>query len=185
MKGRGDRLAAGLAERELALILITDLVNVSYLTGFGGTNGVCICGPDTRLFITDFRYTERAEAEVEGWEVLTLADDWLGGIAARLSGRVGFEDDRMRVRTLRQLEEKLPEGVELVPAGGAVDPADAFEPAPVPVVLGPAAVVVAAAPAVDEAGEPADPRAPAAVVVGMVGTVPDTVTTPSPMTEKS
>jgi Xaa-Pro aminopeptidase len=121
MRGRGDRLAASLAERELDLLLVTDLVNVSYLTGFGGTNGVCVCGPQTRLFLTDFRYTERAAAEVEGWEVVTLADEWLGGIAARLSGRVGFEDDRMRVRTLRQLEEKLPEGAELVAAGGAVE----------------------------------------------------------------
>jgi Xaa-Pro aminopeptidase len=121
MKGRGDRLAAGLGERGLDLLLVADLVNVSYLTGFGGTNGVCVCGAETRLFFTDFRYTERSAAEVEGWEVVTLADDWLGGIAARLHGRVGFEDDRLRVRTLRQLGEKLPEGVELIAAGGAVE----------------------------------------------------------------
>jgi Xaa-Pro aminopeptidase len=121
MKGRGDRLAAGLAARELDLLLVTELLNVRYLTGFGGTNGVCLCGEETRLFFTDFRYAERAAAEVEGWEVVTLEDDWLGGIAARLSDRVGFEDDRMRVRTLRRLEEKLPEGVELAAAGGAVE----------------------------------------------------------------
>jgi Xaa-Pro aminopeptidase len=121
MRGRGDRLAAGLAERELDLMLVTELVNVSYLTGFGGTNGACVCGPETRLFLTDFRYTERAEAEVEGWEVATVRDDWLGGIAAHLGGRVGFEDDRMPVRTLERLRAKLPEGVEPVAAGGAVE----------------------------------------------------------------
>lgn len=121
MRGRGERLAAGLAERELDLMLVTDLVNVRYLTGFGGTNGACVCGRGTRLFLTDFRYTERAAAEVEGWKVETIADDWLGGIAARLAGRTGFEDDRMPVRTLRRLGEKLPEGAELVPAGGGVE----------------------------------------------------------------
>ncbi len=98
MRGRGDRLAAALAERELDLILVTDLVNVRYLTGFTGTNGACVCGPDVRLFLTDFRYTERAAAEVEGWETVTVTDDWLGGIAERLSGRVGFEDAQMSVR---------------------------------------------------------------------------------------
>jgi len=121
MRGRGDRLAAGLGERELDLMLVTELVNVSYLTGFGGTNGACVCGPDTRLFLTDFRYTERATAEVEGWEVVTIADDWLGGIAERLAGKVGFEDDRVSVRLLEKLKGKLGEGAELVAAGGAVE----------------------------------------------------------------
>ena len=121
MRGRGDRLAAGLAEREIDLMLVTELVNVRYLTGFGGTNGACVCGPEIRLFLTDFRYTERAEAEVEGWEVTTVRDDWLGGIAERLSGRFGFEDDHMSVRLLERLRGKLAEGVEPVAAGGAVE----------------------------------------------------------------
>jgi Xaa-Pro aminopeptidase len=121
MEARGDRLAALVAERELDCLLVTDLVNVRYLTGFGGTNGACICGPGARVFLTDFRYTERAEAEVEGWEVITVADDWLGGIAERLTGRSGFEDHQMSVRTLKKLEEKLPEGVELEGAGGTVE----------------------------------------------------------------
>jgi Xaa-Pro aminopeptidase len=120
MRGRGDRLEALLGERQLDRFLVTELTNVRYLTGFTGTNGVCICGPGVRLFLTDFRYTERAAAEVEGWETLTIADDWLGGIAARLEGRVGFEDDQMAVRTLERLRAKLAEGVEAVPAGGLV-----------------------------------------------------------------
>ncbi len=121
MRGRGDRLESLLGERELDRFLVTELTNVRYLTGFTGTNGVCICGPGVRLFLTDFRYTERAAAEVEGWETLTIADDWLGGIAARLEGKVGFEDDHMAVRTLDRLKAKLAEGVEAVPAGGTVE----------------------------------------------------------------
>ena len=118
---RGDRLAGLVAERELDLAVITHLVNVRYLTGFSGTNGACVCGGDTRLFFTDFRYTERADAEVEGWEVIVVEEDWLGGIAARLSGRTGFEDEHLSVRAMRRLEEKLPDGVELVAAGGDVE----------------------------------------------------------------
>ncbi len=121
MRERGDRLAAGLAERELDLLLVTELTNVRYLTGFTGSNGACVCGPETRLFITDFRYTERSAAEVEGWETVTLADDWLGGLAEHLSGRVGFEDDHVSVRLLERLREKLAEGVEPVAAGGMVE----------------------------------------------------------------
>jgi Xaa-Pro aminopeptidase len=121
MESRGDRLAALVAERDLDCFLVTDLVNVRYLTGFGGTNGACVCGSDVRVFLTDFRYTERAEAEVEGWEVVTVIDDWLGGIGERLLGRAGYEDHRMAVRTMRKLEEKLPQGVALEGAGGLVE----------------------------------------------------------------
>jgi Xaa-Pro aminopeptidase len=121
MRGRGDRLEKLLAEGELDRMLVTDLVNVRYLTGFTGSNGACVCGPGLRLFFTDFRYTERAAAEVEGWEPITVEGDWLGSIAERLEGRVGFEDDHMAVRVLGKLKEKLADGVEAVPAGGSVE----------------------------------------------------------------
>jgi Xaa-Pro aminopeptidase len=121
MRGRGDRLERLLAERELDRMLVTDLTNVRYLTGFTGTNGACVCGPGVRLFLTDFRYTERAAAEVEGWETVTISADWLKGIAERLEGRVGFEDDHMSVRLLEKLKEKLADGTEMVPAAGRVE----------------------------------------------------------------
>jgi Xaa-Pro aminopeptidase len=121
MRGRGDRLEALLAERELERMLVTDLTNVRYLTGFTGSNGACVCGPGIRLFFTDFRYTERAATEVEGWEAVTVGGDWLGAIAEQLEGKTGFEDDHMVVRVLEKLREKLPEGIEPVPAGGTVE----------------------------------------------------------------
>jgi Xaa-Pro aminopeptidase len=121
MRGRGERLERVLGERGLDRMLVTDLTNVRYLTGFTGTNGACICGPSLRLFFTDFRYTERAEEEVEGWEPITVEGDWLASIAERLEGKVGFEDDQMSVRTLEKLKEKLGEGAEAVPAGGSVE----------------------------------------------------------------
>ena len=121
MRGRGDRLEAVLAEKGLDRMLVTDLTNVRYLTGFSGTNGAAICGPGIRIFLTDFRYTERAAAEVSEWECVTLTGDWLGGIGERLTGKVGFEDDHVSVRSLTKLEEKLPDGVEAVAAGGAVE----------------------------------------------------------------
>jgi Xaa-Pro aminopeptidase len=121
MRGRGDRLEAALGERGLDLMLVTDLTNVRYLTGFTGTNGAAICGPGVRVFLTDFRYTERAAAEVPEWETITVTGDWLDGIAEHLAGKVGFEDDHVTVRSFAKLEEKLPEGVEAVAAGGTVE----------------------------------------------------------------
>jgi Xaa-Pro aminopeptidase len=118
---RADRLVELLRERELDRLLVTNLVNVRYLSGFTGTNGLCVVGPDQRVFLTDFRYVERAQAEVPDFDRLRGKQDLLGDAAERLSGRVGFEDQHMSVRQHKRLAEMLPDGVELVPAGGLVE----------------------------------------------------------------
>jgi Xaa-Pro aminopeptidase len=119
--GRGARLAELVGARELDLLLVSDLTNVRYLTGFTGTNGACLVGAE-RAFFTDFRYPERAQNEVgEGWERPKAERELLPGIARRVKGRVGFEDARLSVRQLGKLREAVPRGVELVPAGDLVE----------------------------------------------------------------
>jgi Xaa-Pro aminopeptidase len=115
---RADRLAKLVSEEGLERLLVTNLVNVRYLTGFSGTNGACIVGPSDRAFLTDFRYIERAASEIGGWELVAVSVEWATGLAERLNGRCGFEDQHVSVRMLRELTENASEGAELVPAGG-------------------------------------------------------------------
>jgi Xaa-Pro aminopeptidase len=118
---RADRLAERIAERELDSLLVTNLVNVRYLSGFTGTNGLCVVGAQERLFLTDFRYVERAKIEVPDFERVRGKQDLLGEAAERLKGRVGFEDQHMTVRQHKRLQELVGEDVELVAAGGLVE----------------------------------------------------------------
>jgi Xaa-Pro aminopeptidase len=119
---RGERLAKQIAERELDQLLVSDLTNVRYLTGFKGTNGACLVGGDELIFFTDFRYTERAEREVgPEWERPEAERELIPQIVGRMSGRVGFEDAHLSVRQLARLEAAAEEGVELVPAGDMVE----------------------------------------------------------------
>ncbi len=118
---RADKLVERMRERELDSLLVTNLMNVRYLSGFTGTNGLCVVTPDERLFFTDFRYVERAESEVPDFERLRGRQDLLADAAERLSGRVGFEDQHMSVRTHERLRGILGERVELVAAGGLVE----------------------------------------------------------------
>ena len=118
---RADRVAKLVAEQGLERMLITNLVNVRYLTGFTGSNGACICGPGDRAFLTDFRYIERAASEIGGWELVAVSVEWTTGLAERLAGHCGFEDQDLSVRALRELTEKAPEGAELEPAGGLTE----------------------------------------------------------------
>ncbi len=65
---RLERLAEEIAERELDSLLVTNLVNVRYLTGFTGTSGACVVTPSRRIFLTDFRYVEQAAEQVPDFE---------------------------------------------------------------------------------------------------------------------
>jgi Xaa-Pro aminopeptidase len=119
---RGARLAELVAEKELDQLFVSDLVNVRYLTGFTGTNGACLVGADELIFFTDFRYTERAKDEVAPeWERPETERELVPQIAARMSGRVGFEDAKLSVRQLARLEAAIGDDVGLVPAGDLVE----------------------------------------------------------------
>jgi Xaa-Pro aminopeptidase len=120
IEARTDRLLGLLEERELDCLLVTDLVNVRYLTGFTGTSGACIVTRDERLFATDFRYVEQGSEQVRGFELVKAGRDVLGDLAGRLRGRTGFDDAHMSVASHRSLAEKA-SGVELVGAGGLVE----------------------------------------------------------------
>jgi Xaa-Pro aminopeptidase len=127
MSERADRLAARAAERDLGLLLVTDLVNVRWLTGFTGSNGAALVGAGEngeRRFVTDFRYLTQSAEELDAeWE-REIAQELIPRLAERLPDealRVGFDDATMTVRDHARLAELAPAGVELVPAGGLVE----------------------------------------------------------------
>jgi Xaa-Pro aminopeptidase len=92
------------------------------LTGFSGTSGLAIVGSGERIFLTDFRYTARAERELPpDFERVTAEGELLASAAERLHGRVGYDDSHTSVRILRKLEDLVAAGVELVAAGGLVE----------------------------------------------------------------
>jgi Xaa-Pro aminopeptidase len=118
---RADRVAEAL---EVDALLITGLVNLRYVTGFTGSNGMAVVGRDIRRFITDFRYVEQAAAEVEGFDREQgpqAFDEALKGGWPDGSFRLGFDDQDVSVRRHARLRELLPERVELVAAGGVVE----------------------------------------------------------------
>jgi Xaa-Pro aminopeptidase len=118
---RADRLEALVREDGLDALVVSNLVNVRYLTGYTGTNGVCVVGEGRRVFLTDFRYVTQAAREVDGFDVEQGRQDLLEDAARHLSGRIGFEDFTMTVRQHERLRGFVPDGVELVPAGRRVE----------------------------------------------------------------
>lgn len=113
---RADRVEARL--EDVDALLVTDMVNLRYLTGFTGTNGLAVIGAGQRRFVTDSRYTRRAREEVTGFEVEEAPTEFLQALEG-LEGRIGFEDHKVSVRQFEKLEAII--AGELVAAGGLVE----------------------------------------------------------------
>jgi Xaa-Pro aminopeptidase len=129
MTDRAERLVDELDElgegAGADLMLVTSLVNVRYLTGFTGSNGAALIGPDTRVFFTDFRYQEQSAVEVDASfqrriEKLELLD-LLAEVLPPGELRLAFEDGAMTVRANARLRDLLDERITLVAAGDPVE----------------------------------------------------------------
>lgn len=133
---RANRLAAVVADEGLDQLIVGDLVRpgdsgpdfgagIRWLTGFTGTSGIAIVGPERRVFITDFRYVERAAEEVDDAFDRAIAKSRLmPELAAHLAGRVGYDDAITSVANLHKLESELESRdgeVELVAVSGIVE----------------------------------------------------------------
>ncbi len=123
MSARAERVDAELRERELDALIVASPVNLRWLTGFTGSNGLAVVGPGVRRFLTDFRYLAQARGEVaEEWGQAEIASDLLArAVEGGLPARVGFEDDHVTVKQRARLGEAVGDDVELVPAGGVVE----------------------------------------------------------------
>lgn len=135
---RAERVVEALRGRELDAVIVTNLVNIRWLTGFTGTNAVVVVtATGERIFLTDFRYVERAQLEVSDFDQRRGGRDLLADAAATLTGRVGFEDDHLAVRAWRRLEEAVGSDVELAGTGRMLEGLRAVkEPAEVACIRG-------------------------------------------------
>jgi Xaa-Pro aminopeptidase len=108
-----------LSERLDAPLLVTNLTNVFYLTGFDSSNAALLVQPrgGGATLYTDFRYAESARA-VPGVDAQITKRAIMSDIGSKLKGRVQFEAD-----VLPYLEwERLSAGrAKLVATHGLVD----------------------------------------------------------------
>jgi Xaa-Pro aminopeptidase len=84
-----------LGERLDASLLITNLTNIFYLTGFEASNAALYVEPGgAATLYTDFRYAESAR-DVAGVELEVTKRALLADLAGRLKGKVQFEADAL------------------------------------------------------------------------------------------
>ncbi|MBI5101829.1 MAG: aminopeptidase P family protein [Nitrospirae bacterium] len=86
---RLQAITAALPAKGVDGILISNITNVRYLSGFTGSSGFLIITPKERYFITDFRYQQQAEREAEGFEI-SIVNDEVSGFLVRKAQAAGI-----------------------------------------------------------------------------------------------
>ena len=121
---RIERLHAALEGAGVDALLVTNLTNVRYLTGFSGSNGQVLLTSSAALFFTDPRYEARAGDLVQGAEVVIYPSKLTDALVPRLEhaavSRLGIEGSTMTLSERDSLKRRLSK-VELVPTEGMVE----------------------------------------------------------------
>jgi Xaa-Pro aminopeptidase len=123
---RRDRLRERLAAANLEAFLVTDLVNVRYLSGFTGSNAalLVLADDETPVLATDGRYrTQAAHQAPDAQTVIERAcgPHLVGRAAEGGVRRLGFESHVVTVDAFAALTRAAEDRCELVRAGGTVE----------------------------------------------------------------
>lgn len=129
---RIGRLRGSLDDAGCQALLVTELANIRYLTGFTGSAALLLVLPDEALFVSDGRYGEQAAAQIEAAGVdarieigaaQSQRDAVVGAVqeAKPALDRLGLEAASVTWADQRRWSVDWFAGYELVPTEGVVE----------------------------------------------------------------
>jgi Xaa-Pro aminopeptidase len=126
---RVDRLRAALEAAECDALVVSNLTNVRYLTGFTGSAGLVLVTGDQLLFVSDGRYRDQSAAELAAAgvdariEIVAADPDAVVADAAAAAGitRLGMEAQSVTWAQQRRWAGELFASGELVATLGVVE----------------------------------------------------------------
>ena len=109
---RQQDLRKVLDERGLDGMLITNLTNIRYISGFTGSAASCLITPEGQYFITDGRYIEQSKAQVKGFERFINMNSHLSQIKDNNLNpngfKLAFEGDHMSYALYENMISEFP-----------------------------------------------------------------------------
>jgi Xaa-Pro aminopeptidase len=123
VSGRIKHLRAALKEQSLDALIITDPVDVTYLTGFGGEDSVLIVTATRKVLVTDTRFIVQIKHECPGLPMHIRKGkitDAVGEAIRRLKKSprkkmaLGIEADHVTVSQLRAYRKNIGKGLKQV-----------------------------------------------------------------------
>jgi Xaa-Pro aminopeptidase len=113
-----------LEKARLDALVVSHLPHIRYLTGFSGSNGLCVVSRNRQFVLTDNRYRDQIRDEVEGFRIHIARANIFE--AAQKHGvlkgarRVGFEAQHISVSAFRTLQKLFPK-ISFVPTHSVVE----------------------------------------------------------------
>lgn len=116
---RIEAVSSEMAKRGLAGLVVSNIYNVRYLSGFSGSTAMMLIVGDKATLVTDFRYKEQAEGEVFGGieikidtrEALKAICDMVGEV----KGKTGLEAGTLTYSAYDKLRAAAREAVPAEP----------------------------------------------------------------------
>lgn len=121
---RVENLRKAMKKEQVDGFLVTSPYNLLYLTNFTGTTGLAVITLDKAFFVTDFRYTEQAAAQAQGFEIIKNVGPIFDEVAKlcaqeELNG-LAFEENHVSFAEYSVLEEIIEE-TPLIPISGMIE----------------------------------------------------------------
>ncbi|WP_282001939.1 M24 family metallopeptidase [Veillonella denticariosi] len=110
-----NRLQQYIKEQELTGVILVSPTNLHYFAGFTGSTGFAVITAEKAFMITDFRYTEQAQTQCEGYEVIQYETTVMDSLVDICNdnhiheGLFGIEGKYMPVDTYETLCDTLDE----------------------------------------------------------------------------
>ncbi|MDO4558785.1 MAG: Xaa-Pro peptidase family protein, partial [Planctomycetia bacterium] len=123
---RCDALRTECRRQEVQAMLVTNFVNVTYLSGFTGDDSYLIVHQNGQILVSDFRYEIQLADECPGLDLsireagVSIVRDASEVLRSLGASSVGIEADSMSVALLESFQEALPT-VAFRPVHGAVE----------------------------------------------------------------
>jgi Xaa-Pro aminopeptidase len=126
MKNRLKKLNSLLESQNLDGLLVSSASNVTYLSGYDGTNGlVLITANYGNFFLTDFRYHQQAKQEVKNLKLVFAQRELIQDLdrfkfLKERNYKLGFEANYVTYSAVQKLKNVLP-NVLLVPTENLIE----------------------------------------------------------------
>jgi Xaa-Pro aminopeptidase len=121
---RVDKLREAMKKEAVDGFLITSPYNLRYLTNFTGTTGLAVITTDKAFFVTDFRYTEQAAEQAQGFEIVKNSGPIFEEVAKICQkeeiNALAFEESFVSFSEYTVLEDLIEESA-LVPVSGMIE----------------------------------------------------------------
>lgn len=123
---RREKLLGKLRQTDAEALLVSNVTNVSYLTGFRGDSSFLLMGPAQTLLISDGRYTTQIQEECPGLDahIRPLKQTMLEAVGEAVKSakfrRLGIESGTVTVEQFEGLTEQV-KPLQLVPLLGLVE----------------------------------------------------------------